>query len=90
MKVMTEVIIRFKPESLHSKWHVSCNGELQDMAGSPEDALKVAAQFIISVMEKNQESAEMRIRWVDVPVGFIPPRADAIGLLYEDEAEPLQ
>jgi len=87
---MTEVVIKFKPQSTHAEWHVSCDGQLQDMAGTPEEALKVAAQFIISTMDKSQESSEMRIRWVDVPVGFIPPSADAIGLLYEDEVEPLQ
>jgi len=89
MKHPTEIVIRYTGSSAHAKWHVLYGGVIQDTATSPERALEAAARFIISTMNDDDESGEMRIRWVDVPAGFTPPDASALAPIIEDDSEPI-
>lgn len=88
MKQYTDVVIRYIGGSAYTKWNVMCDGVLRDSAATPERALEAAARFIISIMGENENSGDMRIRWVDVPVGFIPPDASSLMPIIEDEVEP--
>jgi len=89
MKQPTEIVIRYTGNSAYAKWHVLYGGVIQDTATSAERALEAAARFIISTMTDDDESGEMRIRWVDVPAGFIPPNASALAPIIEDDSEPI-
>lgn len=88
MKQYTDIVIRFTGGSGYARWNVMCDGKLQDSAATPERALEAAARFIIGAMDDSERCSEMRIRWVDVPVGFIPPDASSLMPIIEDEVEP--
>jgi hypothetical protein len=90
MKQPTDIVIRYTNGSAFSKWHILHNGVLQDAAATPERALEAAARYIISKMNEDEDSGEMRIRWVDVPAGFTPPDASSLMPIIEDESEPVQ
>ena len=89
MKHPTEIVIRYTGNSAYAKWHVLYGGVIQDTATTAERALEAAARFIISTMTDDDESGEMRIRWVDVPAGFTPPDASALAPIIEDDSEPI-
>ena len=89
MKYPTEIVIRYTSGSTHAKWHVLYGGVIQDTAATAERALEAAARFIIRTMADDDESGEMRIRWVDVPAGFTPPDASALAPIIEDDSEPI-
>lgn len=90
MKQPMDIVIRYQSASVYAKWHILYRGVIQDTAPTAERALEAAARFIISNMTDDDESGEMRIRWIDVPSGFEPPDASLLAPIIEDDSEPVQ